>query len=1380
MPPKDRPDSNPSPGRFGLFRESLIVALVLISVIILATFGQRLKPASTASVASNQAAIRFAKLPMDFEVNRGQADPAAKYIARGAGYSLFVTEDGAALSMARHPGRAKQIAQNPRAMAAPIERHALQMNLVGANPHAAVAGVDQTAAISNYLIGNDRRKWHTRIPHYNRVRQNSVYPGIDLVYYGADRKLEYDFIVKPNADPSRIRMRFSGADKLALDANSDIAMQLGAGKVALSKPIIYQEIAGKRVMVEGSYRLEGNTVAVEVASYDRSRPLVIDPVLGYATFLGGSGDDGASAIAVDSNLNAYLTGITCSQDFPHTFEPFNQGCNAFITKINSSGSSPLVYSTFLSSETFSIGTGIAVDGQGFAYVTGAAGPGLFTTDGAIKGSLSEEVSNAFVVKLTQAGDNFVYSTYLGGSINAGPYPVQDTGLSIALLPGCQSNCNAYVGGSTDASNFPVAPVGGSIIQSSNGGQQDAFDGFVSELTPDATGLVFSTYLGGNGGDVVLGIALATDGTIFVTGGTDASQGQNNFPVKGSLQQFGGTADAFVASIASNGGSIKMATYLGGTGYDTGLGIAVDTAGNAYVSGITFSADFPTSNGAQNAFGHAKYAKENGFVAKLDKSGTMFDYVTYLGGISAGVLGGPVVDASGNAYVTGFTDTPDFPVANQLFGPSIPFGVFLRSTDGANTFTGTALPSSITSVALLASTNPETIYATTVDAGLLESTDSGATFTPTGISSGFTNGVIALAQDQSVLVGTLNGVMRSTDGGGTFATVLGPNPAFPIGLDLEFNEVFAATGDNGIAVSTDRGITYAAATVPPNTEAYSLTTDGIGNVYAGTSRGIIISTDNGFTFTQTPVNFDAIFNVFAADNGLVLAAGQNNEVIESTDGFNTYFFPRGPNSGPGYGFQIDFDDSDIPTIYAATAAGLLASSDNGQSFSNVFALPVFGINSSPFVGPFEFNALSLDFTQFNPAAIILGLYEEKDAVIAQLNPAGNQLPFSTYLGGISADFGQGIALAPDNSALFVDGTTASANFPATNGAEQTKIAGLANAFAAKILLSTATASATASATATSTATATATATATSTASATATSTATPTATATVTPTATATATAVATTTATATSVPTVIASATVMPTMSATPTPQANIVVTTQDNLIGKAGQTLDAGSFTFTNTEPETTEQLSSVTITVSDRTIIASLTLCVTFEESSQWITVSPVMDTNVFTLEEPIIVPAGGPPVNFALTAVIAGNAAPAAKNRSMVLSFNPNRTGGGGGGYGGGGLHIQSPLASLPQAISGPGAMMLAGALLAMLALTVLFPIGLRPRVIAASIGLMMTTVTMSVAMTGCDPCPACTTAKLTSSVQVITDAGVTDLEDFPIPVSGVPVVLSQVSK
>ena len=360
----------------------------------------------------------YAKLPLFFEPNRGQTDSEVKFLSRGRGYTLFLTPSEAVLSLRKgEKGKDSEVRSDAR----PAHSTLLRMKLVGANPEPKVAGQDELPGKSNYFHGNDPGKWLTRVPHYARVKYEEVYPGIDLVYYGTERhQLEYDFVVSPGADPQSIRLEIEGAGRMTLNDEGALLLRTSGGEVAWQAPFIYQEISGSQKAVDGGYLiLAENQVAFSVGEYDEGKPLVIDPTLSYATYLGGSGDDGGTHIAADSSGNAYVTGTTESTDFP-TLNPaqgvFGGGStDIFVTKLNADGTA-LTYSTFLggSNNEFS-GGGIAVDESGNAYITGTTASPDFPTVNPPQGSLSG-LQDAFVTELSADGSSLVYSTYLGGDL----------------------------------------------------------------------------------------------------------------------------------------------------------------------------------------------------------------------------------------------------------------------------------------------------------------------------------------------------------------------------------------------------------------------------------------------------------------------------------------------------------------------------------------------------------------------------------------------------------------------------------------------------------------------------------------------------------------------------------------------------------------------------------------------------------------------------------------------------------------------------------------------------------------------------------------------------------------------------------------------------
>jgi hypothetical protein len=658
--------------------------LVVLSASVNSAEGRKIPEAPSTAKARLQEA--YGKLPLSFEANRGQTDPQVRFLSRAGGHTLFLAPTEAVLVLrsrkevnryslnvnrAPHDPTAQppddSTAKRPNDSAtqrtndSTIEPHndstVLRMSFVGANPKTRVEGQEGLPGKANYFTGNDPTKWRTHVPTYAKAHYQDLYPGIDLIYYGNQRQLEHDFVVRPGADPSRIALSFQGADKVEVDAQGDLVLHTAAGAIRQRKPVIYQEVAGLRRDIAGGYLLKGkHTVGFNVDKYDPNRPLIIDPVLVYSTYLGGSTFDQGTGIAVDAAGNAYVTGGTNSSNFPTTAGAFQTTfaggfVDAFVMKLNPTGTA-LVYSTYLggSGSLESSGSeavnGIAVDAAGNAYVTGGTNSSNFpTTAGAFQTTGGGISSDAFVTKLNPTGSALVYSTYLGGSRG-------DSGFGIAV----DAAGNAYVTGDTDSTNFPTT-VGAFQPGFAAGG-----DAFVTKLNPTGSALVYSTYLGGSAG--ASGIAVDALGNAYVTGIINST----TFPTTpGAFQRtFGdGTQDAFVTKLNPTGAALVYSTYLGGSRVDQGSGIAVDAAGNAYVTGITLSSDFPTTPGAfQTAFGGAR---GDAFVTKLNPTGSALVYSTYLGGSSDFVDGsGIAVDAVGNAYVTGFTDSTSFPTTADAF------------------------------------------------------------------------------------------------------------------------------------------------------------------------------------------------------------------------------------------------------------------------------------------------------------------------------------------------------------------------------------------------------------------------------------------------------------------------------------------------------------------------------------------------------------------------------------------------------------------------------------------------------------------------------------------------------------------------------------------
>lgn len=473
----------------------------------------------------------YSHLPLSFEANQGQADEQVHFLSRASGYALFLASTEAVLAVrkaiTRQTRHRTAVSFTPAAPvplgspASPDTGLVLHLQLVGANPRPQVAGLEELPGKVNYFLGNNPEKWRINIPTYARVRYRDIYPGVDLVYYGDQHQLEYDFVVAPRGDPHTIRLSFQDQAGQALlphiDAQGNLVVHATGGEVRLLTPRIYQERDSGRQLLSGHYVLfphfdnpdsgsQIQDVGFEVAAYDSSKPLIIDPVLSYSTYLGGSSVDSGSSIAVDASGNAYITGLTYSPNFPLAFPlqgtiSTDTGYVAFVTKLNATGSA-LVYSTYLGGKYGSNANAIAVDALGNAYMTGRTGPD-FPLANPVQSIFGGGSFDAFATKLDATGSMLIYSTYLGGSTNA------DYGTGIAV----DTAGNAYVTGSaglhfpTTAGAFqaPCADVNG--------------DAFVTKLNATGSAFLYSTCLGGSGPDFGSAIAVDSSGNAYVTGST---------------------------------------------------------------------------------------------------------------------------------------------------------------------------------------------------------------------------------------------------------------------------------------------------------------------------------------------------------------------------------------------------------------------------------------------------------------------------------------------------------------------------------------------------------------------------------------------------------------------------------------------------------------------------------------------------------------------------------------------------------------------------------------------------------------------------------------------------------------------------------------------
>jgi len=625
------------------------------------------------------------KLPLHFEANRGQFNSEVKFVARSRDYSISLTASESIV----------QVGGNRSAE--------FRMKPVGGNLRSKVSGINPLISKSNYIVASDSAKSITGVPNFAAVKYEAIYPQIDLIYYGNQRQLEYDFILEPGADPHQIRVAIEGAQSIKIDSNGDLSIHTEGGEIRQTKPVIYQQRDGEQIEISGRYTLIQNLdsklltpdarrqtalIGFEIGDYDRSLPLVIDPVVSYSTYLGGASADEAQAVAVDAEGCAYIVGHTLSANFPTTspLQPLFRGpasiTDLFIAKLNPQGTA-LVYSTYLGGTGADYGLDIAVDANGRVCITGYTSSMDFpVTAGALQTEPAGS-EDAFLARFNAEGDELIYSTYLGGA-----------GFERSQAIVVDEDGNAYVTGRTTSTNFPLTE--GAFQQTLRGFE----DAFVAKIDESGSTLIYSTYLGGSSDfDRVNDIALDSQGNAYVTGGTAST----DFPTQtASFQRaFGGGTvffgDAFVAKLNQTGTTLVYSTYLGGAGGDEGRAVAVDAEGNAYVAGITQSADFPTHRALQSQQGgdceDAFSNCNDAFVVKIDSVGSQLVYSTYLGGASrsltpfaAGDSASDIaVDAAGNAYVIGTTSSDDFPTVNAIQGARAGHGdLFITSisSDGS--------------------------------------------------------------------------------------------------------------------------------------------------------------------------------------------------------------------------------------------------------------------------------------------------------------------------------------------------------------------------------------------------------------------------------------------------------------------------------------------------------------------------------------------------------------------------------------------------------------------------------------------------------------------------------------------------------------------------
>jgi len=683
------------------FRRSVYLLILIWTFALPANWAQAVSAASVLNpltdhvlTASHSARVvlenNYGKLPLAFEPNQGQTDPEVKFLSHGGGYSFFLTGSEAVFVLKKHKLKV------PAALGQKVDTHedvpqVLRFQMVGANPNAVLEGQAPLPGVSHYFITNDRSKWRSNVGHYARVAVHDIYQGIDVVYYGNQQKMEYDFQVRPGADPGQIHLHVAGADDVRTDGNGDLRVTVQDRGLTLKAPKIYQEATGGQTLIEGRFVVVGkDEVVFEVEDYDKSKKLVIDPVIDYGTYVGGSGGDVANGVAVDSAGNVYVTGFTTG-NYPTTsgayqttvpIKAYTNLDNVFVSKLDPTGST-LLFSTYLCGTQQDIGWGIAVDSSDNVYVTGQAGSGFPTTAGAYQTTFSGNVvfgssdyyfGDAFLSKLTSDGTTLLYSTYLGGTGADG-----GTGVFVDAAK------NVYLSGWTTSTNFPTSA--GAFKTTYGAGDKE--DMFAAKLNPAGNGsadLIYSTLLGEcltnvfpHGSYVQDNLTVDSAGNAYVVG---ATTGNNFSTTAGAFQTaLSGAGDNFALKLNATGTGLVWSTYVGpSTGYG-GYGVVLDASNNVYFTGTSGSASYPTSPGAYVTAYTSGLV--DGIVAEISSTGSSLLYSTFIGQMNnaAGYPTGIQLDNCGNIYVTGYTSYTGFPITagawDSSFSGSGFIGYFLE-------------------------------------------------------------------------------------------------------------------------------------------------------------------------------------------------------------------------------------------------------------------------------------------------------------------------------------------------------------------------------------------------------------------------------------------------------------------------------------------------------------------------------------------------------------------------------------------------------------------------------------------------------------------------------------------------------------------------------
>lgn len=573
---------------------------------------------------------RLAKTSLYFEPNLGQADPTVRYIARGGGMMTMLTPNEAVFVNSRTP-------------------QPFRLQILGAASDSRPVPERRLPGISNYFLGKDPSKWRTHVPHYEQLRYENVYDRIDTVFYSTDGRLEYDFVVQPGGDPSRIQLAWKGVDGVRLESNGDMIVSTAAGDIRHKRPVVYQNIGGKRVPVKATYALQPNhQFRISLGAYQRNYALVIDPSIFYSTYLGGTGTEDIAAVVADIFGSVYLTGFTASTNFNVTAGAFqttqqNNG-DAFVSKI-SPGGDALLFSTYLGGEAIDRATAITVDGNGSTYVTGFTGSFAFpTTTGAYQRDFSG-FQDAFVARLNNTGSQLVFSTFLGTG------DTSESGAAIAI----DSLGRPIVAGTTNSPSFPTTT--GAFKTTFSGG----VDGFVTKLAADGKTLVFSTLIGGQIDDVPNAIALDAAANVYITGSTSSS----DFPTtEGAYSRtLAGFSDVFLLKLSLDGKRLFFSTFIGSSLDDSAYALSLEPGGRVAIAGQTTGANYPTTT---SAYRTALGGLADGFVSRFSTDGGALIASSLIGSNATDGAFAVYVQEGGALVVGGTTFSNNFPTTSDAF------------------------------------------------------------------------------------------------------------------------------------------------------------------------------------------------------------------------------------------------------------------------------------------------------------------------------------------------------------------------------------------------------------------------------------------------------------------------------------------------------------------------------------------------------------------------------------------------------------------------------------------------------------------------------------------------------------------------------------------